>query len=66
MKFTEARLEQSFITLLENEDSPHFLGNTITQTEDKVLIEADLKNYLLTQYKKVKLGDRSSINHPAT
>ncbi len=46
MKFTEARLEQSFIDLLENEDSSHFLGNIITRAKGEVLIEADLKNYL--------------------
>ncbi len=65
MKFIEARL-QSFIELLEYEDFPHFLGNAVTRLGDEVLIEADLKGYLLTQYKKAKLGERSLINHSAT
>lgn len=55
MKFTEAKLEQAFIKLLENEDFPHFSGSTITRTEDEVLIDADLKSYLLNRYKKENL-----------
>jgi len=39
MKFTEAKLEQAFIELLENENFPHFLGNTISKADDEVLIE---------------------------
>jgi len=53
MKFTEAKLEQAFIELLGNEDFPHFLGSTIARTEDEVLIEDDLKKYLLNRYKTV-------------
>ncbi len=56
-KFTEAKLEQAFIELLGNEDFPHFLGNTIARTEDEVLIETDLKNYLLSQYKQENLTE---------
>ena len=50
MKFTEAKLEQAFIELLGNEGFPHFLGNTISRADDEVLIEEDLKNYLLNRY----------------
>lgn len=57
MKFTEAKLEQAFIELLGNEDFPHFLGSTIARTEDEVLIEDDLKNYLLNRYKTEKLTE---------
>ncbi len=56
-KFTEAKLEQAFIELLENEDFPHFLGNTISRADDEVLIEEDLKNYLLNRYKKEQLTE---------
>ncbi len=56
-KFTEAKLEQAFIELLENEDFPHFPGNTISRTDDEVLIEEDLKIYLLNRYKKEQLTD---------
>ena len=51
-RFTEAKLEQAFIELLGNENFPHFLGNTISRADDEVLIEEDLKNYLLNRYKK--------------
>ena len=57
MKFTEAKLEEAFIELLGNEDYPHYLGNTINRTEDEVLIEADLKSYLLNRYKKENLTE---------
>ncbi|MFK5981310.1 MAG: HsdR family type I site-specific deoxyribonuclease [Flavobacteriaceae bacterium] len=60
MKFTEAKLEQAFIELLGNEDFPHYLGNTISRTDDEVLIEEDLKNYLLNRYKKEQLTEIES------
>lgn len=46
-KFTEAKLEQAFIELLENEGYQHFLGNTISRADDEVLIEEDLKTICL-------------------
>ncbi|MBI9040209.1 type I restriction endonuclease subunit R [Lutibacter sp.] len=52
MKFTEAKLEAAFIELLENESFPHAVGNSITRAEDEVLIEEDLRQFLLNQYKK--------------
>ncbi|NKI27830.1 type I restriction endonuclease subunit R [Arenibacter sp. 6A1] len=57
MKFTEAKLEQAFIELLGNEDFPHFTGNTIARAEDEVLIEDDLKSYLLNRYEKESLTE---------
>ena len=57
MKFTEAKLEQAFIELLGNEEFPHFLGNTISRADDEVLIEEDLKNYLLNRYAKEQLTE---------
>jgi type I restriction enzyme R subunit len=45
-KFTEEKLEQAFIELLGQENYPHHLGNTISRTEDEVLIEEDLREYL--------------------
>jgi type I restriction enzyme R subunit len=58
MKFTEAKLEQAFIELLGNEDYPHFVGSSLVRgSEDEVLIEEDLKNYLLKRYKKEKLTE---------
>ncbi len=55
MKFTEAKLENAFIELLEQEGFPHHLGNTITRSVDEVLIEEDLLKYLLTKYQKQNL-----------
>jgi len=57
MKFTEKKLEQAFIELLEKEGFPHCLGNTISRADDEVLIEEDLKNYLLSRYKKEQLTE---------
>ncbi len=56
-KFSEAKLEQAFIELLGNEGFPHYLGNTISRADDEVLIEDDLKNYLLNRYKKEQLTE---------
>lgn len=47
MKFTEQKLEKAFTELLGQEGYPH-LGNTITRKPDEVLIEDDLRNFLLT------------------
>ena len=50
MKFTEEKLEQAFIELLEQEGFPHHLGITIARKPDEVLIEEDLQNFLINQY----------------
>lgn len=52
MKFTEAQLEKAFAELLENENFPHRLGETISRAVDEVLIEEDLQKFLLKQYEK--------------
>jgi type I restriction enzyme R subunit len=57
MKFTEAKLEQAFIELLEIEGFPHCLGPTIARADSEVLIEEDLKAYLLNRYKKEQLTE---------
>src|SRR5690625_7835387 len=63
MKFTEAKIEQAFIELLGNEGYPHFLGNTISRMPEDVLIEDDIIEFLLTQYKKegLTLNEAKSI-----
>ena len=33
-EFTEAKFEEAFIELLENEEFPHYLGNTISRADD--------------------------------
>ena len=52
MKFTEAKLEKVFTDLLGNEGYPHHFGINIKRPPDEVLIEEDLQNFLLNQYKK--------------
>jgi len=55
MKFTEEKLEQVFIELLEKEGYSYHLGSTINRQFDDVLIEEDLKAFLLNRYKKENL-----------
>ncbi|MCC5919759.1 MAG: HsdR family type I site-specific deoxyribonuclease [Cyclobacteriaceae bacterium] len=50
MKFTEAQLEKAFAELLGREGFPHHLGISIVRKPEEVLIEEDLRNFLLTQY----------------
>lgn len=50
MKFTEARLEQAIINLLEKEGYPHVLGRDIARDPADVLIKEDLKTFLTRQY----------------
>lgn len=58
MRFTEAKLEQAFIELLKNEGYPHFVGSSLWRAdESEVLIEEDLKTYLLTRYQNAKLTE---------
>ena len=58
MKFTEAKLEQAFIELLGNEGYPHFVGSSLVRnSEDEVLIEKDLKTYLLNRYQNANLTE---------
>ncbi|MGO1751719.1 MAG: type I restriction endonuclease subunit R [Psychroflexus sp.] len=52
MKFTEAKLEETFVELLGKEGYSHYSGNDIERTPDEVLIEEDLINFLLNKYKK--------------
>ena len=49
MKFTEEKLERAFTELLGQEGFPHHLGITISRKPDEVLIEEDLRNFLLNQ-----------------
>ena len=57
MKFTEAKLEQAFIELLGIEGFPHYLGNSISRADEEVLIEQDLKTYLLERYETEGLSN---------
>lgn len=57
MKFTEAKLEQSFSELLTQEGYLHSSGNTLQRQIDEVLIEGDLYCYLSSRYKSQGLTD---------
>lgn len=63
MKFTEQRLEQSFTELLGREGYPHRVGMTFSRAPDEVLIEDDLRNFLLAQYapQGITLNEANSI-----
>jgi type I restriction enzyme, R subunit len=50
MKFTEAQLEKAFADLLAKEGYPHCQGQSLNRKEEEVLIEEDLRRYLLRQY----------------
>lgn len=63
MKFTEEKLEKAFIELLGQEGFPHHLGISLSRKSDEVLIEEDLRSFLLTQYKayNISLNEVNSI-----
>ncbi len=46
MKFTEARLEQAVVDLLEQKGYPHSTGESIVRDQGDVLIKDDLGRYL--------------------
>lgn len=46
MRFTEERLEQAIIELLEEEDYRHVLGRDIAREPSEVLIKEDLRHFL--------------------
>jgi type I restriction enzyme R subunit len=63
MKFTEERLEQAIISLLEEAGYPHVLGQDIDREPEAVLIKYDLESFLSRQYKKdgITPGEIDSI-----
>lgn len=61
MKFTEAQLEKAFVELLEIENFPHRLGETIARAFDEVLIEEDLQKLLLNNEIFKLAGNKNSF-----
>lgn len=57
MKFTEERLEQAIIELLEQESIAHAHGGTIERAPDEVLIKTDLREFLADQYQADDITD---------
>src|SRR5690606_23095196 len=63
MKFTEEKLEKAFTELLGQEGFPNHLGVSIKRKPEEVLIEEDLRSFLLTQYSAqgITLNEVNSI-----
>ncbi len=57
MKFTEARLEEAIVTLLEEQGYTHYTGEQIKRSPEEVLITADLKSYLFKRYKRDEITE---------
>jgi len=50
MKFTEEKLEQAIIALLEQQGYPHYRGDSFARPATEVLIKDDLRAYLTRRY----------------
>lgn len=57
MKFTEAKLEQVFIDLLQEEGCQYISGDKIDRSEEDVLIKDDIRSFLKKQYSKDGITD---------
>lgn len=55
MNFTEEKLEQAFIELLEQQGFPYVPGAVIARKTDEVIIEDDMLEYLLNRYENDNL-----------
>ena len=49
-KFTEAKLEQAIIELLERQDYPYTRGTDLERSPSDVLIRSDLREFLASRY----------------
>ena len=49
-KFTEAKLEQAIIELLERQDYPYTRGTDLERWPSDVLIRSDLRKFLASRY----------------
>ncbi len=56
-KFTEEKLEQAIIALLDDQGYPHHKGESITRQPNEVLIKADLHTFLSQQYASDKITE---------
>ncbi|MCW8918368.1 MAG: HsdR family type I site-specific deoxyribonuclease [Gammaproteobacteria bacterium] len=54
-KFTEDKLEQAIIALLEQQGYPHHKGDSFTRQPSEVLIRDDLRDYLASRYAKEQI-----------
>ena len=56
-KFTEAKLEQAIIELLEGQDYPYTRGTDLERSPDDVLIRSDLREFLASRYSVDQITD---------
>ena len=56
-KFTENQLEEAIIELFKNEGYEYINGENIHRSFEQVLLEDDLKRYLLNRYRDMNLDD---------
>ncbi len=61
-KFTETQLEAVFAEVIGSEGYPHLLGNEIARADDEVIIELDLKKFLLDRYSNESLTESEAIS----
>ncbi|PIQ34788.1 MAG: hypothetical protein COW62_00665 [Zetaproteobacteria bacterium CG17_big_fil_post_rev_8_21_14_2_50_50_13] len=65
MKFTEAKLEEAIIALLEEQGYPHHRGDAFERAPGEVLIREDLRNYLAERYahEGITAGEIAAVIH---
>ena len=56
-KFTEAKLEQAMIELLERQDYPCTRGTDLERSPSEVLIRSDLRDFLASRYAVDQIGE---------
>lgn len=56
-KFTEEKLEQAIIALLEDQGFPHSTGDSVERNPQEVLIKADLRTFLSQSYARDNITD---------
>lgn len=56
-KFTEAKLEQAIIELLERQDYPYTRGTALERSSSDALILSDLREFLASRYAADQITD---------
>ena len=56
-KFTEAKLEQAIIELLESQAYPYTRGTDLERSSSDVLIRSDLREFLASRYAADQITD---------
>ena len=56
-KFTEAKLVQAIIELLERQDYPYIRGTDLERSPSDVLIRSDLREFLASRYTADQITD---------